>query len=74
MALIIITPAEIVGGTISYIIIHGIVFILKKLWEYGEHKTERVLAIRHHYHRRALKKGHSATSVLDCSEGKCSLL
>lgn len=68
-----ITPSVILEGTISYLIIHGIVAILKKVFGFGLKKTERVLAIRHHYHERARKKGHSASSVLDCGDSKCAL-
>lgn len=70
----IITPAEIAGGTVSYLIIHGIVYVLKKLFSLGLHKTERALAIRHHYHQKALKKGHNEQDILLCSDGMCSLL
>lgn len=71
--MIAITATSVAEGTISYIIIHGIVALLKKVFGYGVQKTERALAIRHHYHARAQKKGHLASSVLDCSENKCAL-
>lgn len=71
---LIITPIEIAGGTLSYLIIHGIVFVLKKLLSIGVTQTERALAIRRHYHKKALKKGHDEKNILLCSDGMCTLL
>lgn len=71
--MILVTPTSVIEGTISYLIIHGIIAVLKKVWSTGVHKTERALAIRHHYHARAKKQSHFADSVLLCSDGKCQL-
>jgi hypothetical protein len=73
MSGITITPIEIIYGTISYLIIHGIVWVLRKVFGYGLQKTERALAIRHHYKQRALKKSHFADSGLVCKDGRCEL-
>jgi uncharacterized protein (DUF1015 family) len=61
---------SIIEGTIAYIGIHGLVYLLKQL----VNSTERTVAIWTHHQKRAAGVGHTAPTVLGCSEEKCAAL
>lgn len=62
-----ITFADVIRGTIMYLLIRGVIWLIMKFI----YNTERSIAILSHYTQRAEGKGHDTKSVLYCQDGHC---